>query len=346
MQINYTKYWGRSRLTLLAIAVISLLTTGIVSVMATAPTGRAVSAHARPASPKLTPQPVASMALAAQPQAFEPLAPEQAAAINARTPISRLPNPAAAPFRLTDANPRDRANALTCLTMAVYYEAGTQPQEGQEAVAQVVLNRVRNPHFPKSICGVVFEGSELPTGCQFTFTCDGSLNRAPSPDLWRAAREVARRALDGYVQTQVGLATHYHTIWVVPYWQTSVIKVGHIGAHDFFRMEGGLGAPDAFTGQYAGAELIRVRLSPVEQEISPPAQRIEVLAPASPTTATAGAAGGSAADKAPQPIILATARTASAPTLVAMIPPAPTEKPSYFSRGYQTTQRLPTVSRW
>ena len=190
------------------------------------------------------------------PQRFEQVSPEQAAVINANVPISRLPNPAAGPFTMAGASAADQANALTCLAMAVYYEAATQPPDGQAAVAQVVLNRVRNAHYPKSVCGVVFQGSELPTGCQFTFTCDGSLKRSPNPTLWRRAQEVAQRALGGYVQSTVGLATHYHTVWVVPYWQSTVLKVGQIGAHVFYRMEGGLGVPAAFSGRYSGAESI------------------------------------------------------------------------------------------
>jgi spore germination cell wall hydrolase CwlJ-like protein len=187
---------------------------------------------------------------------FEPVTPEQAQLLNANVPISTLPNPPADPFRLITANPIDRTAALTCLTMAVYYEAGNQGDPGEAAVAQVVLNRLRNPLFPKSVCGVVFEGSTLSTGCQFTFTCDGSLNRRPSQFGWKKAGQVAERALDGHVQPLVGEATHYHTIWVVPYWQSSLIKVTQIGAHIFYRWPGPLGMPVSFRGQYEGLERV------------------------------------------------------------------------------------------
>ena len=97
------------------------------------------------------------------------------------------------------------------------YEAGDDPA-GQRAVAQVVLNRVRHPAFPKTVCGVVFEGQDRTTGCQFTFSCDGALTRwSPSPALWTAARQIATAALTGTVYRPVGYATHYHTDWVVPY---------------------------------------------------------------------------------------------------------------------------------
>jgi spore germination cell wall hydrolase CwlJ-like protein len=192
---------------------------------------------------------------AVAPQIFEILTPEQAVMLNAELPISTLPKPAAAPFVLPEMSPVDHARALTCLTMAVYYEAANQGVDGEAAVAQVVLNRLRNPLFPKSICGVVFEGSSLPTGCQFSFTCDGSLSRKPSADGWRQATAVAVRALGGYVQKDVGEATHYHTIWVVPYWQPSVVKIAQLGAHIFYRWDGTLGQPDAFKAKYAGSEI-------------------------------------------------------------------------------------------
>ena len=187
-------------------------------------------------------------------QTFEQLTPQQAAQSNASLPFSTLPNPPARPFRLPAGAANDRARALTCLTMAVYYEAASESDEGQAAVAQVVLNRVRHPLFPKSVCAVVFQGSTLPTGCQFTFTCDGSLGRRPSQAGWTRAQRIAARALDGFVLKTVGEATHYHTQWVVPYWRPTLVKETQIGAHIFYRWMGGSGTPAAFNGQYAGFE--------------------------------------------------------------------------------------------
>ncbi len=187
-------------------------------------------------------------------QTFEDLTPQQAALINASLPFSGLPNAPARPFRLPADAANDRARALTCLTMAVYYEAASESDEGQAAVAQVVLNRLRHPLFPKSVCGVVFQGSNLPTGCQFTFSCDGSLGRRPSQAGWTRAQKIAQRALDGYVLKRVGEATHYHTQWVVPYWQPTLVKLTQIGAHIFYRWMGGSGLPGSFKGQYAGFE--------------------------------------------------------------------------------------------
>ena len=143
---------------------------------------------------------------------------------------------------------------MQCLSQAVYYEAAREPQLGQEAVAQVVLNRMRHPAYPKTVCGVVYQGSARTTGCQFTFTCDGALRWAPEPDLWRQARTVADRALAGYVNKQVGSATHYHARYVAPYWAPTLVKMTQVGQHIFYRWTGPWGEPPAFTGRYAGGE--------------------------------------------------------------------------------------------
>jgi hypothetical protein len=158
-----------------------------------------------------------------------------------------------APFVLSIGDPmRDRA--LDCLTAAVYYEAATEPRAGQEAVAQVVLNRLRHPAFPKSVCGVIYEGVGNGGVCQFTFACDGSTLRQPVPRLWENAREVAAAALSGHVASQVGTATHYHAVYVNPYWRASLVQIGRIGNHLFYSMPGSRGAATFLTGHYSGDE--------------------------------------------------------------------------------------------
>jgi len=159
----------------------------------------------------------------------------------------------AAPFVLATSG-QDRERAERCLAQAVYYEAGDQPLEGQAAVAQTVINRLRHPAFPKSVCGVVFEGARLPTGCQYSFTCDGALARKPDIAGWSRALMVARRALSGYVETSVGLATHYHADYVSPAWAPTLVRLTQIGPHIFYRWRGQAGAPTAFVGRYAGHE--------------------------------------------------------------------------------------------
>ncbi|MFM9935111.1 MAG: cell wall hydrolase [Novosphingobium sp.] len=147
----------------------------------------------------------------------------------------------------------DQGRALQCLTAAIYYEAASEPDAGQRAVAQVVLNRVAHPAWPNTVCGVVYQGSERP-GCQFSFACDGSMARRPMAQFWDRARRVAAEALAGYVYAPVGLATHYHTSAVHPYWADSLAFIGTIGAHRFYRWSGGAGRPAAFTAAYAGGE--------------------------------------------------------------------------------------------
>lgn len=181
-----------------------------------------------------------------EPLQFREIAPQDAVAINADVPVSTLPNPAARPFGAAFSTPADRLRAVECLTAAVYYEAAVEATAGQQAVAQVVLNRARHPAYPRTVCGVVFQGQERATGCQFTFTCDGALRRTPSAAGWARARQVAEEALAGKVYAPVGWATHYHTNWVVPYWSSSLTKLANVGTHIFYRWEGGWGKPAAF----------------------------------------------------------------------------------------------------
>ncbi|ANC52325.1 MAG: spore germination cell wall hydrolase CwlJ-like protein [Brevundimonas sp.] len=148
----------------------------------------------------------------------------------------------------------DRRRALRCLTQAVYYEAALEPDNGQAGVAQVVLNRVRDPNYASTVCGVVFEGAERVTGCQFSFTCDGSLGQAPVGWAWERARKVAERALNGAVAQEVGTATHYHADYVHPWWAPTVAKVTQIGAHIFYRWKGVYGETAAFRKTYNGRE--------------------------------------------------------------------------------------------
>lgn len=180
---------------------------------------------------------------------------DEAREFNGLVPVSALPNPPMKPFILPGTGP-ERERALMCLAQAVYYEAGFESGEGQQAVAQVVLNRLRHPGYPKSVCGVVYQGSQRATGCQFSFTCDGSLARAPSAAAWARSRDVARMALAGYVHKPVGASTHYHANYVFPYWAVTLVKLRQIGAHIFYRMTGPTGAPEAFSGRYAGGETV------------------------------------------------------------------------------------------
>jgi spore germination cell wall hydrolase CwlJ-like protein len=197
-----------------------------------------------PAAPALSPLDRSDEASASQP--------DVARKLNAALPTSRAPRETARPFHLP-AQGLDRARAVECLTAAIYYEAGYEPIEGRRAVAQVVLNRLRHPAFPKTICGVVFEGADH-SGCQFSFACDGPPARAPDPAAFGRARQVAEEALAGRVEPLIGTATHYHADYVAPYWRRSLEKIRQIGTHIFYRWPGGAGTRAAFVGRYLGDE--------------------------------------------------------------------------------------------
>ena len=171
--------------------------------------------------------------------------------INASMPFSRAPIQAARAFILPVGETLDQRRAVLCLTQAVYYEAGFEPVEGRRAVAQVVLNRLRHPAFPKSVCGVVYQRNATPV-CQFSFVCDGALDRRPEAGAWKVAEAIARAALAGYVETSIGSATHYHADYVAPRWAPLLTKINKLGAHIFYRWPGTWGQVGAFNGRYIG----------------------------------------------------------------------------------------------
>ena len=141
--------------------------------------------------------------------------------------------------------------ALDCLTDAVYYESRGESDRGQAAVAQVVLNRVRRGGFPKSVCGVVFQGAAQ-HACQFSFACDGAMRQGREPAAWRRAHGVAQRALDGFVMEEVGDATNFHVAHLGQIWGSGLVKVAQVGAHVFYRLTGRGGfAPHASSGHDA-----------------------------------------------------------------------------------------------
>ena len=213
-----------------------------------------------------------------------PVSAEQAAAIVAAN-VGVVP---AQPFAMRGIGGIDRARALECLTAAIYYEAASEPDAGQSAVAQVILNRVRHPAFPGTVCGVVYQGSEH-AGCQFSFACDGALLRIPNRAAWNRASRAAGMALAGYVYAPVGLATHYHTYAVTPAWNRSLVMTDVVGAHFFHRWKGFWGTAAAFRQVYRGAEPLpgphaRIILdAPVIAMPMPLGETAPSLATASPT---------------------------------------------------------------
>jgi hypothetical protein len=149
-------------------------------------------------------------------------------------------------------------------------------------VAQTVINRMRHPGYPKSVCGVIYEGAARGTGCQFSFTCDGSLERTSAPALWTNAEIVAKRALAGFVMKDVGAATHYHANYVYPYWAPTLVKLNTVGTHIFYRWTGPSGRQAAFKGRYSGNETLSAEIlmgaDPRTLEAAPPGSLAAIAA--------------------------------------------------------------------
>lgn len=314
-----------AHLAALQLVLVSLLTGGVALAAARAP--QSASLAAAPAGavelgPRLQPTEISAAREGVDSGLIrlQDLDPDEARRWNAANPISSLPNPAAKPFRLKAASVLDETRAIDCLTAAIYYEAAHESLDGQRAVAQVVLNRMRHPAFPKSVCGVVFQGSERATACQFTFTCDGSLKRQPHPAGWSRARQVAIAALNGHVMKKVGNATHYHANYVAPYWSPSLVKVASIGAHIFYRWTGGWGLPPAFGGRYQGGESTGVQVAALdglvrdEARLQLAALTVEAAAPAAaPVVESAPSAGPAALPSEAAAVEMITAAEALAP---------------------------------
>jgi hypothetical protein len=148
-----------------------------------------------------------------------------------------LRGPTAAPGVTEPVQPEQTVNTRehNCLSQAIYFEARGETQRGQVAVAEVVMNRVRSGYYPNTICGVVYQGSHRSIGCQFTFTCDGSLNRRPRGAAWTRAQRVATAVMLGYHRPLTQGATHYHTHAVNPVWNSGLVETTEIGSHVFYR---------------------------------------------------------------------------------------------------------------
>ncbi|WP_438851931.1 cell wall hydrolase [Brevundimonas nasdae] len=255
----------------------------------------------------------------------------------------------ARPFQMDHA--LDASRDLDCLTQAVYYEARGEGRDGMKAVAQVVLNRVRHPAFPKTICGVVFQGAARGSGCQFSFTCSGVMRGGVNRAAWDRARAVASGAMSGSVFASVGNATHFHTTGVSPTWRNSLIQVGQVGSHLFYRFGGRSGSSDAFNyapRPSAGGEqprLIQAGINPVEaaRQAGQAVAYSLVLAQeglSGSETPRPAAATAAAAPKAEAPAPRAQAPQTAAPVAAAS---APAPRPQPAVQPARTAQTAPKV---
>jgi spore germination cell wall hydrolase CwlJ-like protein len=212
-----------------------------------------------------------------------------------------MPTEAPRPAEQT-VNPREH----DCLSQAIYYEARGETQRGQVAVAEVVMNRVRSGYYPNSVCAVVYQGSARSTGCQFTFTCDGSLGQRPRGRAWDRAQRLATAVMLGYTRPVTQHATHYHTNAVNPVWSAGLVETTTIGTHIFYRSPNGSERAQyqealarrrstAGFGRAAVEDLIPEAQSPVEDAtaqavVAPPAATVApatVATPVHETTAQA-----------------------------------------------------------
>ncbi len=131
-----------------------------------------------------------------------------------------------------------RSRELRCMAAAIYFEARDEPIKGQIAVAQVVMNRIRSPYYPKTICGVVYEGERLRRGCQFSFTCTGKRNKVKEQDAWATAVKLSKQVIGREVWLEdVGFATHYHATYVKPPWRHELDRLTQIGTHIFYKVK-------------------------------------------------------------------------------------------------------------
>lgn len=214
----------------------------------------------------------------------------------AQAALAPLPTPAAPLF--TPAVNRSlqlesKASELNCLTQAVYFEARGETAKGQAAVAEVILNRVKHPAFPKTVCGVVYQGAAAGRGCQFSFACDGAAERVREDRAWTRAQRVATQVLAGAMLADVGGATHFHTTGVAPSWGDHMRLVTRVGMHVFYRF----GAPRhrptqaepvAADVQFVSAPVateIAVSAAPLAIVTAPPAEPAATVVEATPTAA-------------------------------------------------------------
>jgi spore germination cell wall hydrolase CwlJ-like protein len=137
-------------------------------------------------------------------------------------------------------DPKDSTRQMQCLAEAIYFEARSEPEDGQAAVAQVVLNRVRSGIFPANVCGVVYQDRNRPFACQFSFACEGKSLRVEEPGPWAVAVRIAKEVAGGVnYNPQVADAVNYHANYVMPYWAHTLQRVDRIGHHIFYRLRVG-----------------------------------------------------------------------------------------------------------
>ena len=248
-----------------------------------------------------------------------------AAQANLRLSEAESVNAVAPPRSIRLRGALDQSRDLECLTQAVYYEARGEGAEGEAAVAQVVLNRTHHPAFPKTVCGVVFQGAS-DGGCQFSFACDGSVRHHVESAAWRRAQTVAQRALHGFVMAEVGSATHFHVAALSPGWGPHLLKVAQVGAHVFYRF-GARGA-QAPTAASSAHPTEAAPAQPVYASLSLAPLASSVASTVANSVVDAAAAGAELVMAATAPKALAAAHPATPEAAAPHAPPVEPAKPA------------------
>jgi len=161
------------------------------------------------------------------------------------------------------------ARERRCLATAIYFEARGEPTRGQIAVGQVILNRVRSPQFPETICGVVYQGQMAP-GCQFSFACDGKTDTPKPGAQWNLAQSLSRKITSGQVWlAEVGYSTYYHANYVRPGWASAMNKIDAIGRHIFYKKRNEKPYVVEASTDSSGSEPVTVSLASVTPSVTP-----------------------------------------------------------------------------
>ncbi len=232
----------------------------------------------------------------------------------------------------------DAPSDLHCLTEAVYFEARGEGSPGQQAVAQVVLNRVRHPAFPKTICAVVHQHAG--SSCQFSFAC--SSRQSPIEAVaWRRAEAIASGEMHGAVMAAVGDATQFQAARASPF--AGLLKVAQVGAHIFYRFGGHAGAPAMFhqtpaaSAEPATIELARLEPAPAIKAAQPVLSdgRIKVTLYPAPETLP------SVKPEMVKPVSTFPAEAKSPPALTASSSPAPPATPP--AKGADDAMAKPAI---
>jgi hypothetical protein len=157
--------------------------------------------------------------------------------IAAPAPLVLAPSTRLSAATMLGLDEKELVRAKKCLAEAVYFEARGEPERGQYAVAQVVMNRTRSPYYPNDVCGVVYENKNKRNACQFSFACDGIPDRIFDRTAYALAQDIAEDVLvNGAYLPDIGTATHYHATYVRPHWIRDMIKEEKLGSHIFYRV--------------------------------------------------------------------------------------------------------------